>query len=78
MQKGSDSVPGQPSANEKSMEHTVATVDIKETNEKEVQVQEQMATRKGTAAKKEKATKKPTTMETVRQKVRLTILISIL
>ena len=75
MQKGSDIVTGRPSTKNKSTEQRVATVDVKETDDKDMQVKERMATRKATAANKEKTKDNPSTIETVRQKVRFIILI---
>ena len=69
VQKESETVTGRPSTKDKSIEQPVATTDVKEADDKSVQVNEQMATRKAIAASKEKLNNNPNTMETMRHKV---------
>ena len=73
MQKGSESRSGRPARKERSIEKEVGTAKIKEKVDEDVQVNDRRATRKATAASKEKAKEKPSTLETVSQKIRKTM-----
>ena len=73
LQKGSESRSGRPATKERSIEKEVAAADIKGNVDNVVQVNDRRATRNATAASKEKAKEKPSTLETVRQKVRKTM-----
>ena len=69
MQKESETVTGRPSTKEMSTEQPVATADVKDRDDKGVQVNERMATRNATAARKENSKNNPNIVETVRHKV---------